>query len=395
MFKKKDKLKLRRRIWFLLWIFSLIIISNYGGPVSYGLFYAVTILPLMSFIYVLLVLYFFKVYQKLDNRVVVAGDSTKYLFVLKNEGAFPFSSVSVKLYSYFSYVDNMNEDTEYELLKGDEFTFETNLVCKYRGEYYVGIKEVVVTDFLRLFRIRYKIKSNVRAIVNPAITRLKYIESIENVLGTLEKPNAKVNTNRDVLVRDYVVGDSLRQISWKLSAKENKLKVRKENGEEKQGVILIGDTNRCYKDEKVFLPLENKMLEVMSSIGIYLAENNVTYTAYYIQNAMNSIRVDGLSRYQDYYAALCKIRFNDLYSFEESLNQLMLRGILCDSRIIFAVFHRLDEKILATVTELADMGIIVVLYVVTDEDYEEYMKFANERLKIIILPVDANLKEKL
>ena len=222
MFKKKDKLKLRRRIWFLLWIFSLIIISNYGGPVSYGLFYAVTILPLMSFIYVLLVLYFFKVYQKLDNRVVVAGDSTKYLFVLKNEGAFPFSSVSVKLYSYFSYVDNMNEDTEYELLKGDEFTFETNLVCKYRGEYYVGIKEVVVTDFLRLFRIRYKIKSNVRAIVNPAITRLKYIESIENVLGTLEKPNAKVNTNRDVLVRDYVVGDSLRQISWKLSAKENK-----------------------------------------------------------------------------------------------------------------------------------------------------------------------------
>ena len=131
---KKQDLRTRRRILLIIWILSLVAISNYGGPISYGFFFAVTLLPIISFVYLIFVYSFFKIYQKLDSRDVVCGKSTPYLFILRNEGYYPFASVSVKLFSFFSYVDNMNEDTEYELLHGDEYTFETNLICKYRGE---------------------------------------------------------------------------------------------------------------------------------------------------------------------------------------------------------------------------------------------------------------------
>ena len=130
---------LRRIVWLLLWVLSIVSISNFGGAVSYGFFWGMTLLPVVSFVYLLLVFFSFRMYQKMESIGAVAGMKTEYYFTLKNESIFPFAGVRVKMYSDFSYVENMEEDTEYELLKGDEYTFETNMICKYRGEYQVGI----------------------------------------------------------------------------------------------------------------------------------------------------------------------------------------------------------------------------------------------------------------
>ena len=100
---KKQDLRTRRRILLIIWILSLVAISNYGGPISYGFFFAVTLLPVISFVYLIFVYSFFKIYQKLDSRDVVCGKSTPYLFILRNEGYYPFASVSVKLFSFYSY----------------------------------------------------------------------------------------------------------------------------------------------------------------------------------------------------------------------------------------------------------------------------------------------------
>ena len=75
-----------------------------------------------------------------------------YYFVLPNETFYSFAGLSIRLFSGFSYVLDMPEDEEYELLPGDNYTYRTKLVCKYRGEYEVGVKEIILTDFLKLFR---------------------------------------------------------------------------------------------------------------------------------------------------------------------------------------------------------------------------------------------------
>lgn len=393
MKKIQDDVKIRRIIWLLLWILSLISISNFGGAVSYGFFWGITLLPVVSFAYVLLVFFCFRMYQKMESRDAVAGRKTKYYFTLKNESLLPFASVRVKMYSVFSYVENMDEDTEYELLRGDEYTFETNMICKYRGEYHVGIQEVIITDFLRLFRLKYKPGSTIQAIVKPPVTHLKKIESIINILGVMEKSNVSANSQRDVLVRDYVRGDSLKHISWKLSAKENHLMVRKEIGEEKQGVALVGDTCQYYQNEKDYIPLEHKILEIVGSIGIYLAENNVAYTSYYRQRKEVIYRVAGVKNYQDFYNALCKIVFSEEYHFASFLELLVEKGYFYDCKVVFAVLHRLDHEIIRLAERLVNMETAVVLYVVSNENHEEYMQFVNDKLKIIVVPVEANIEE--
>ena len=392
MKSKMHSLKTRRRIWIIIWILSIVTISNYGGPISYGFFFAVTLLPIISFVYLIFVFSFFKIYQKLDSRDVVCGKSTPYLFILRNEGYVPFASVSVKLFSFFSYVDNMNEDTEYELLHGDEYTFETKLVCKYRGEYEVGIREIEITDFLRLFRLRYKVPSTIRALVKPKITRLSYLNSVDSINSLSKKDYVQAQTEPDVLVRDYVVGDSIKHIAWKISAREQTLKVRQFVGEEKQGIVILGDTRRHSKDMKEYLPVESKILEVLSSLGMFLAENSVAYTTYYSQENINSCTVESLSGYQEYYNKLDKVRFNQSESFEVVMKELLEKGVLWNSKIVFCVIQQMNDHIMDMVNKLSQAGITVVLYIVTEENYDEYVKQSNERRKIITIPVEGELE---
>ncbi len=386
---KRSELKKRRIILFLLWVLSLVLISVYAGPVSYGFFYAVTLLPVISFLYVILVFFFFKTYQELESRNVVCGQPVPYLFVLRNEGFYPFSGIKIRLYSFFSYVEDMDEDTEYEVLRGDKYIFQTNLVCKYRGEYEVGIKEVEVTDFLRLFTLRYKVRSTLSVVVKPKISDIAQLTSVEDLMGVMQRSGAAAHTEPDVLTRDYQPGDPMHRISWKMSAREQKLKVRLQTGEEKQGIVLLGDTKRYYKEIKEYLPLESKMLEIMVSLGYYMATNNMPFTACLGQGGRGLLGVEGIRDFESYYRAVSDVWFREEDRLAVTMKTLLDNGMLLRSKLIFGVLHEMNDEIMYMTIQLSDAGIPVIWYVVTQEDCLQYIKQSNERRKIIVIPVEA------
>ena len=94
-----------------------------------------------------------------------------------------------------------------------------------------------------------------------------------------------------------------------------------------------------------------------------------------------------MKNYQEYYNALCKIAFNNEYHFSPFLELLTEKGYFYDCKVVFAVIHRLDHEIIQLSERLADMETAVVLYVVSNENYEEYMQFVSDKLKIIVVPV--------
>lgn len=198
-------MRLRRAVFLCLWVLSLVAISFFGGAVSYGFFFGMSLLPVVSLVYLVCVYFGFKIYQELGSRSMVCGEPVDYFFVLQNEDCFAFTGVSVRLFADFSYVEELPGDVEYELLPGDSFTYETRLVCRYRGEYEVGVKEVVVTDFLRLFRVRYGNPGTVRAIVQPRVVELTQLKGIEEFQAVLQRETS-ADTEPDILVREYAAG---------------------------------------------------------------------------------------------------------------------------------------------------------------------------------------------
>lgn len=387
-------MKVRRCLLGGLWVLSLTAISFYGGAVSYGIFFGITLIPVISLIYLVCVYSRFKIYQETEKKNLVCGQPTPYLFILQNEDYFAYTSISVRMHSSFSHAEETFENVEYELLPGDKTICETKIICKYRGEYEIGVKEVVLTDFFRLFRFRYMVSGQIKAVVLPQIVQLQELKSIAD-LPMLVQSDTSGSREPDILVRDYVEGDSLKQIHWKATARAQKLKVRIMTGKENQGISVFCDTRRYSGDMKEFLPLENKILEVFLAVGYYFAGADKEFCAYYGQNGVVSKHVDGISEYDEFYHRVSEICFSKDENPQDVLEQVTGQGVLWGSNLVFCVLHELNPAILYTTERLAASGVTVVIYVITDQDPQEYVKQGTARRRIVVIPVETALEGRM
>ncbi len=388
-------MKWRRIIYLFLWIMSLVGISFYGGAISYGFFWGVTLVPVISLIYLMLFFSQFRVYQDIESRNIVCKQAMPYYFTLPNETFYSFAGLSIRLFSGFSYVTDMPEDEEYELLPGDSYTYHTNLICKYRGEYEVGVKEIIVTDFFRLFRFRYRIHGSIRALVYPRIIQKKELNSIKDVIDVSHLQSQMNQTEMDVVTRDYVQGDSLKHIHWKSSAKEQKLKTRNMLGERKQEILLVYDTKRYDANEEKYIPLENQILETVLALGFHFAEKNIPYTLMCGQSGIQRYQIEGITQLDHLYQEMAHVRFDEQEELEILLQQVLQERMHLEIKTFILVVHDMSAEFMKQLQFLASEGLTIILYLVTDRNAEEFIRQSNSRLKILVLPVEGDLEELL
>ena len=376
-------MRCRRCIFAGIWIFSLVGISFYGGAISYGFFFLLTLVPVISGVYLLAVYFGFRIYQEVDSRDMVCNEPMSYYYVLENGSFFGFSSVSVRLFSGLSFVEDIPDYAEYELLPGDRQTFHTKLICRYKGEYEVGVKEVVITDFFRLFSFKYRIPSTIKAIVHPRTIPVSELAALSDVTAVVQKEARTGQNEPDVVVRDYVQGDCLRRIHWQASAREQKLKTRLQTGEEKQGILIICDRKRYSKDIYQYLPLENQLVETTLAISFFLAGKGIGYQVYTGWKQQGHYTVEGMNAYEGLYSYMSTMTFDEESNMWLSVEDAAGSGFLGDCRLVILVCHEVEEELLTRIQDLADKGMMVVVYYVTDEAGEKVLRQASERIRIV------------
>ena len=279
-------MKRNRIIFAILWVLSLIGISFFGGPVSYGFFALMTLIPIICIVYLIFVTAFFRIYQEIEGKNLVANHTAPFYFILKNEFPFGFSGIRVKFFSSFSEITDLDDGVEYELQPKTGIKKETQILSKYRGEYEVGIKTIEIRDFLCLFCFRFHNKETLRVIVKPAIVELSGLKA-ENMTKMMTREAQRYPMQPDVLVRQYENGDDVRMINWKSSARTGELLVRKTIGEEREGIGIILDTRRLSEEMKEYLPLENKMLETAIALSFFFTKKNIPVHACLAGSVLN------------------------------------------------------------------------------------------------------------
>ena len=387
-------MRMRRLAFLCLWILSLVAISFFGGAVSYGFFFGMTLLPAVSLVYILCVYFRFKIYQELGSRSMVCGEPVDYFFVLQNEDCFAFTGVSVRLFSDFSYVEELPGEMEYELLRGERFTYRTRLVCRYRGEYEVGVREVVVTDFLGLVRVRYANPGTVKAMVSPRVVELSELKGMAELQAVLQR-EAFADAEPDILVREYAAGDSLKQIHWKATAGTGRLMTRTRTGEEKLGLAVFCDMTRQSGKAEEYLPLENRMLEVLLALGYFFAGKEMGFTAYYGQKGLVRQQVQGMKDFDGFYRSVSGVSFEEEGDGAAMLREAASWGGLWESRILFLILHRPEERIMEMAEKLGAGGTAVVIYAVTDENIQDSVRQSSGRRKVIRIPIEEPLEGRL
>lgn len=391
-------MRVRRCILGICWLLSLILISTYGGTVSYGIFFGITLIPFVSFLYILFVWTFHRIYQEIGSRNIVCGQSVPYYFVLKNESWFAFAGIRIFFFSDFSYVEELPDEIEYELLPGEQYRYETSFVCKYRGEYEVGIKEIVISDFWGLFGIKFAVRERKKVIAAPKLIQLDELKSVSDISAMLQSENLQV-TELDVVTREYSTGDALKQINWKVTAREGKLMSRKPIGEEKKGVALIFDAKRCAKDPGVYLPIENKVLEIVLALSLFMSKSNTPVSYSYNQNnAQDGVErgeLHGLRDIEDFYERIKRVRFDTGVDIGTDLLKIHREGHLMDKAIVFIILHEMDDDTLRLTYQIAENDTIVICYVVTDENIDELCSTSDLSRRIIAITPEEELEEVL
>ena len=76
--------------------------SFYGGNIPYTLFYLTLLLPVISFLYTVYVYLRVKVYQEIENMVLVKGESTGYTFRVANEDFLSYQNLRIRFFTGMS-----------------------------------------------------------------------------------------------------------------------------------------------------------------------------------------------------------------------------------------------------------------------------------------------------
>lgn len=376
-----------RLIWLFLFGLSLVGISFYGGAASYGFFFVMLFIPLISLLYLFVVYLTFKIYQRVEKGDIMAGETTPYYFTLQNEGFTGFSSIRVVFFSTFSKVLSIDDKREYELYPHAGIRKDTFLVCKYRGEYEVGIKRVEITDIFRLFHWSYRNKETVRLQIKPAIVHLNNLKDIDVDVLTYRDSNINMS-EPDLPVRDYVSGDDVRLIHWKKTATLNSLMVRTITGEEKQGISIVVPARRVSEDEFEFIPRENRVLEAAVATTLLFAERNIPADIYLTTDETVSVR--NLESFNFAYEEIAKVNFDMHFNEDAFYDNMLYSGNVTRSKMAFFFVCEVTESLQILIERLKRENVAVACYVVGDTTN---LRADSQGVRYIGLPVDDKLTE--
>ena len=386
-------MKLRRIIVGLLWVLSLVGISFYGGPVSYGFFIMITLLPVISLVYLCVVRWRFKIYQRLEGKSFVSNHAIPYFFTLQNEDRFAFASIRTFFYADFSTVTGLPDGVEYELLPGTRIERDTTVIGRYRGTYRVGIRTVEITDFLRLFRFRYTNREPVEVSIRPNVVTLADPSGLQ-LARVLSRDYPFGATVPDFTVREYAPGDPYRRIQWKATAREQRLMVRRVTGEAQPNVSILLSAFRFQKEITDYLPTENKMLEIALALADFFLRQGIPSAAFFRTDMLTRTDIVDRDSFDLFYEHCSDILFYPIYGDGNLFAETIRQPGVADGRAAFLILNTWTAKAERLASLLNAGSVPVIVYLVSDR--KEAPDTAHLPLtEIFVISPEADLQEVL
>jgi len=379
----------------ILWILSLIFITVSGTQTAYGFFILLTMIPFLSLFYIFLVNHHLKIYQHVNGHDLIANHRSDYRFILQNESFIPFAGIRVLFFPDFSSISEQDIQSEYELFHGSRIVRRNSLICRYRGEYHIGIRAVVIQDFFRLFSFTRDLKRPLFVRVKPDIIRLDDLRSNKETLNTLRENRFKRNV-ADLLLRDYIPGDDLRLINWKVSAVLQKLMVRQTSGEERQGIALIMDSCRYTEDPREYLSVENKILETVIALDLFFLQKAIPVTVYLEEETAEELNGDSLHSFETNYERLSAFRFSSAKRPAALCSEILSSNTLFNKAMVFLILSRMDPSYSSLIGQLQQRDLPLTIIMINDRPDAAVSQIqSGENTGFLFIKTDDDLREVL
>ncbi|PKA83843.1 uncharacterized protein (DUF58 family) [Ulvibacter sp. MAR_2010_11] len=251
MFKAIKSLYLTPRFFYVLACLSVLFLVSYWFPGLYGIVWVLVLILIVLMILELSMLY--SIHGLNAERILPEkfsnSDQNEVLIQLSNSYAFVATiSIIDELPVQFQKRDFFRQISVQGKHRN---TFQYSVRPVERGEYVFGNLNCYVSTVLGLIRRRYTFNKAQMVKVYPSFVQMKKYDflAIDNRLSHigLKKIRRIGHTMEFEQIKEYVIGDDVRTINWKTTAKHNRLMVNQFQDEKMQPVYSIIDTSRVMK----------------------------------------------------------------------------------------------------------------------------------------------------
>lgn len=267
----KKSFGIRRGIYLLLIVISLVFLSFYGGPLPYMVFFALIINMIASMIYIMYIFNSIRISQNILEHSVDKNQYVKLKFQIGNEGMLAGTSIKLNFNHEFSEVSGCEELEHIGLEPKQYIVKELELLCRYSGTYYAGVDSIEITDYFGIFHIRFEMPQRMKVVVRPRILKidnLKFLNDNEQQVNSSNyRQDEAVVDNETRLCQS---GDNAGMIHWRNSMKMQKLLVRTMSAEEAYDYIVTIDETIRLKDNVERIISADKVRETAIAVINYM-----------------------------------------------------------------------------------------------------------------------------
>lgn len=241
-------------VYALLLAFSLVFTQALRATASALLFWFLVLLPIVSLIYVLVGKALVRIYVGSDITKVEKMQPLEYELRIINASpfAYPFIEAVISVPEKDG-VRCTEQSLNLSLAPLSSYIVNQTAQFKYRGTYEIGVRCLYISDFLGLFSIRLDVDIYENVLVFPR--KLGMNMKMSTSASDIPNDSAKVvfSTEKAEIgnIREYIPGDSQKNIHWKLSSKSSNgtLMVKEFNTNTSQSVYMLCDFSRSIPPE--------------------------------------------------------------------------------------------------------------------------------------------------
>ena len=260
--------------------------SNYQATmVGWVPLVSVVCVILLAFIYLCIIRGGLEISESTALGACKKGDNVTVVTTFKNKRPLFYFCIKVLIHITDSVGKPLTSiNTTLALSPRDTYSMEFKVRFDHVGTYRAGVHEVIICDFLRLFTHRIFVGNQREVFVTPRIIPVNRITfSNDAELETQKTQRSAIADSLDyAAVREYVPGDPLKTIHWKISARAENYMTRLFEVYNNPGVAVVMDFYSDNTNNEALMGMFDAVVESAFSLANYSKEQGMDTEIHYV-----------------------------------------------------------------------------------------------------------------
>ncbi len=242
----------------------------FNNKLGYTPFFFLLCLLIIDLLYALFALIGLTIVIPTDECSATRDIETEFTVCFQNSGAYYLPHLRAELKMCGEHLDKPHFTSKsFSLSPHSQSTTSFPIALHHLGVYTINISKIKVYDFLGIFCFKIKPKSSRTLWCYPKIEGFSSVGTVRNGEIQNAAPLFSSGQNSEFYngVREYVPGDSMHSIHWKLSAHTRKYMTRLYESDDAGGLVVLTDLKMADLPYEQKLALNDVVIESAVSVA--------------------------------------------------------------------------------------------------------------------------------